>query len=70
LDQDARFDQTREQKMGYTTENKQDATVELVLQNPEKVFTSSKAADQLGSIESKAQASTGPKAEIYFQIED
>ena len=56
--------------MGYTTENKQDATVELVLQNPEKIFTSSKAADQLGSIESKAQASTGPKAEIYFQIED
>jgi hypothetical protein len=56
--------------MAYTVENKQGAVAISVLQTAEKVFTSPKAADQLRSAESSAQASAEQKAEVYFQIED
>lgn len=52
--------------MGYTVENKQDAVALSVLLTTEKIFASSKGADQPVI----SQASKQTNAEVYFQIED
>ncbi len=52
--------------MGYTIENKQDATVQSVLLTTEQTFAASHNAEKSSS----AQVNTQKNAEVYFQIED